>query len=266
MKTSSYHELTEAPIVEAECVPAERTSVNRALADALAVVHRVSHVLLARRTPDPNVPLSPEQKLLLALSGEVRNETEIAVAVGDEVRRWQLLARRVNDTISFGDAERGQVEDVRSEQHDLPPEVEHRVTVIVRWPGPLTVGDSLVSERQPLGVIESVVDDGHPPRVYTPHANGLRRVTRVLPTARQQVFARAIGAYSPLSQTPVDGMVMRDDQLDWLARSGGRALISELSAYTTGDTILRTRVYETLVKGEPVADGWTATRGEPEQP
>jgi hypothetical protein len=76
------------------------------------------------------------------------------------------------------------------------------------------------------------------------------------------MMSRSIGAYDPITNEPATGEILRDDQLEWLAQSGGRAIVSEIAAYKSGDLLLRTRVFEQLVKLEPIADGYAASQPE----
>jgi hypothetical protein len=76
-----------------------------------------------------------------------------------------------------------------------------------------------------------------------------------VPTAKQRVAMRGIGPYDRLTEQPVDGRELRLDQLEWLAEAGGRAIVSEMATYTTGDPRMRTILFERLVKMEPIEEG-----------
>jgi hypothetical protein len=154
------------------------------------------------------------------------------------------------------------VESVERAVDGLPENIAERITVIVRWPGPLTVADKLMSGDEELGYVEGIVDDRDPaPRLHaTTNTGRTLRVTRWLPTPAQCIIARGIGAYDRLTNFPTYGGAFRRRQLEWLARSGGRAILSEIAVYVTGDPLLRARVYEQLIKNEPIENGFERVR------
>jgi hypothetical protein len=117
----------------------------------------------------------------------------------------------------------------------------------------------LAADGRSLGMLDGIEDDGaNEPRLYADGIGPTARIARQLPTAAQALRARGIGAYDERSQEPLDGEVLRVDQLEWLHAAGGRALISELAVYKTGDISFGPRAFETLVRLEPLADGWAA--------
>lgn len=254
---------TENPSCEARVELGDRPRVTRALAERLAVVHRLAYVYSALPIEGPEAPLTPEEKLLRAIFGEAAESKDIVVHedAGAEVCRHDVLLERARDKVWFDGAERATVESVTVEKEGLPAPCVERATVVVAWPGPVTVGDELLFEGAGLGVIEAIVDSDEL-ALWTPRAIGARAiVTRRTPTARQRVRARGVGPYGAITQVPVTGQVLRDDQLAWLARAGAGVIAGEIGAYMF-DPILRARVFEQLVKLEPVADPWAACNPE----
>jgi hypothetical protein len=76
------------------------------------------------------------------------------------------------------------------------------------------------------------------------------------------VRARSVGTYSAISERPLSGEPVRDDQLVWLARAMP-AMVSDFAAYKHADAALRQQAYRTLTALEPLVDGYQAatTRG-----
>ena len=180
--------------------------------------------------------------------------------LGAEITRDTAVIEHAQAKVHFRAAPVATVEHIARATEGLPAGVRMRVEVTVRWPGPLAVGDELQSGADSLGYVDGIVDDGDAaPRLYTARATGPQHIARALPTAWQQMRARSIGAYDPMSNEPVDGEVLREDQLAWLYAAGAHALISEYAAYKSGDRTLGPRVFEALVKLAPIADGWTAS-------
>lgn len=248
------HEHAEGKAVEVRAQAGATLAVNRALADALALVHRATYTC---DVPDDAAPraLSPEEKLLSAIFGE-RGEP---AADGDlilpetEVQRGTDLFRHA--AVRVRSSHVGVVETSSREGA--------RVSVTVRWPGPLTVGDGLEVDGRSLGLVEAIVDDGATePRLYANAISGQTvRVARSRPTAHQQLRARSIGPYEGIAHVPATGELVRLDQLAWLAAHGGDALVSEFATYKTGDPMHAPRLFEALVKLDPVEDGFTASGG-----
>jgi hypothetical protein len=242
-----------------------RLQPNRALAERLSVVHRIAYALvLPLPTTEPE-PLTPEEKLLRLIFGKAIDDTTkyATPEAGATIRRGDWLIGRLPPRLWFDEAERGEMEKTERTTSGLPVDLAERITVIVRFRGPVTRGDALRVEGEVLGVVDGVVDDGDAdPRLYTSagSVDRVARIERVLPTAAQRMFGRSTGTYDLRTCLPETGAVLRDDQLEWLAHSGGRAIVSEVAAYTTGDPVLRQRLYQELVRGRPIADGFKAAR------
>lgn len=254
MPAHQVQEHAEGSTIEVRAIAGHALAVNRALADALALVHRATYTCEVPAGAAPRA-LSPEEKLLSAIFGE-RGEP---AAEGDlilpetEVQRGTDLFRHAAVRVQSS-----HVGVVEASSKDGA-----RVSVTVRWPGPLTVGDGLELDGRSLGLVEAIVDDGAPePRLYANAISGQTvRVARSRPTAHQQLRARSIGPYEGISKLPATGEIIRLDQLAWLAAHGGDALVSEFATYKTGDRMHGPRLFEALVKLDPVQDGFTASGG-----
>ena len=92
---------------------------------------------------------------------------------------------------------------------------------------------------------------------YVAGGDGRTCHVRVGSKARGAMMMRSIGSYDPITHAPAWGVVVRDDQLSWLAAAGTNAIFSELGAYKTGDDFNGIRIYETMAKLAPVVDGWS---------
>jgi hypothetical protein len=252
------NDLTEAAACEARIVRGDGLRPNRALAERLAVVHRVAYELSIAAPNGEPVPLSPEEKLLRAIFGEAASGPNTDTPdIGKEIVRGDWLIGNSPAKVSFWDAATGVVEAVERKTSDLEEGIAERVTVIVRWSGPLTRGDGLRVGSGILGVVDAIVDDGDSdPKLYAQSLEGGARIERVLPTAAQRLFGRGIGPYDPRTRRPATGAVLRDDQLEWLAGSGGRALVGDIAAYALGEPMHSTHAYEALVKGAALDDPW----------
>jgi hypothetical protein len=238
---------------------------NRALAERLAVVHRTRYVVDLEEQPAPRV-LSPEEKLLRAIFGEAATPGDADVPeVGAAVLPGDQLVRHLQGIVYASDA--GVIEAVERLTSDLPAGISQRIAITVRRDGPLTAGDVLLASSAALGMVDGIVDDGRPDaRLYVAGGQtGARTISRAIPTARQRQRVRSIGPYDPITDAPADGVVMREDQLVWLVAAGARALISEHAVYKTGDH-RKTRVYESLIKLEPIVDAWAACSHVPDPP
>jgi len=245
--------------------------VNRALASALAIRHRVRHSVEVRAKIPPRFEPqhSPEEKLLRSIFGETGGPPPegLIVAVGARIKKWTRVIDHTEGFVSFAGADHGDVESVTKLTEGLPKDIGSRIDVVVTWPGPLEVGDVLYTGDAAIGIVEAIVEDGSgEPRVMFGAGGGSVTITRRLPTAEQAVEARAIGPYSLVSQRPITGQRVQPNQLAWLAKHGARALAGEFSAYKTGDVDCRVRVYEALVKQEPVTDPWSMLRPAPRPP
>jgi hypothetical protein len=253
-------EITQRALATATVHPAIDGALrpNRALARQLEVRHRVLYRMIPTDAPVDDKPLSPEEKLLRAIFGERADlppEGEL-IELGAQVTRGTLLIQHPRGKLAFIAAESGEVEAVEREGGS--------VAITVGWSGPLEIGDVLAMAGQPLGVnggvIDGIVDDGAPePRLYVSGGGlgGTLFLERALPTAVQRAEARSIGPYHEDDQRPMTGQAIREDQLVWLAEHGGRALVGEFGLYKTADTLARTRLYEAIVRGQPIADPWT---------
>ncbi|MEJ7596359.1 MAG: hypothetical protein WKG01_00500 [Kofleriaceae bacterium] len=231
---------------------------NRALADQLVATHRSIHELDVL-DQDLERALSPEEKLLLAIFGETARSQ--LPELGRTVVRGGELVRHLHGVLHFSSAPEGVIEAVESITTGLPAGIGERIRVTVRWSGPLEVGDSLFADDARLGLVDEIVDDGDPvPRLHVASRAGQAcLITRGFPTASQELHARGVGAYDPVTHEPVDGEPLRLDQLSWLVAAGGLALVSEHAAYKTGgDSILAGTCVESQIKHEPIADGWSA--------
>jgi hypothetical protein len=265
-------ELTELPRAEAAVCPAQSglARPNRALADKLTIEHRVAHELLVRGVRQPSAKKwTPQEQLLRAIFGEKAVEEPGGgqlPEVGARLLRHQNVIKHAQGRVVFSAADEGEVESVERDDAQLPDGFIERITVIVRFPGPLSVGDELWSGAEKLGLVDAIVEDGVPePRLYLAGGERTALVERRLPTATQRMEARATGAYDPVTHRPLRGEVLRDEQLAWLVSNGARALISDFAAYKTGDPVHRTRVSELLNRLEPIPDGWSVCHPAPAQ-
>jgi hypothetical protein len=260
-------DLTESSACEARIVHAlhGRLQPNRSLAERLAVIHRIAYELsVAVPTSEPE-PLTREEKLLRSIfgraaDGRMKYDTP---PVGTTIRRGAWLIGGSPPRVTFREAEACEIEKTERVITELPDGRAERITVFVRFDGPLTLGDTLRVDGEVLGVVDGIVDDGDSdPLLYASSGNINRvvRIDRVLPTASQRMFGRSVGDYELRTRLPETGAVLRDDQLEWLARSGGRTIVSEVAAYTMGDRVLGLRLYEELVGGGAITDGFSAAR------
>jgi len=261
-EAATYRDLTERVTCQAAIVATGEpgAGVNRALADALAVTHRVRYRLLVADGPASRPP-SPEEKLLRAIFGEAASPEEgVLPEQGARLERGAHLIQHPQHAAVFREAVECVVEETSRSSEDLPAGFKAELAVIVRWPGPLTRGDVLRVGNTPM-IVERIVDDGaKEPRVYLAQGSGTTDVIRILPSAAQSLAARAIGPYDEITRTPLTGEVLRDDQLEWLVAHGGHAIISDAAAYRSGDPILSMRVYEGMVALAPFDDPWRVTR------
>jgi len=230
---------------------------NRVLAERLAVVHRLSAELLV--SPSGELPpLSPEEKLLRAIFGEKATDQIEMPDPGALLYRGACLIGHRQGKVFFTEAASCVVEHASTETENLPPNVSERFRVTVTWPGPVTVGDVLLSDGSPLGVVTAIEEDGSSePRLHAAESSSRAgRITRRFPSAAQLVLARNVGPYDPVTREPINGRELRLDQLEWLAEAGGRAIVSELATYSTGDVRQGPIAFEALIKGEVIAHGF----------
>ncbi|MFT3699939.1 MAG: DNA-directed RNA polymerase subunit alpha C-terminal domain-containing protein [Kofleriaceae bacterium] len=230
-----------------------KTRINRALADALAL--DVTETFTYDAPPsEAERALSPEEKLLRAIFGERGERANEMVEVGQTVARYAQVFFHAENGVSatFMDAPTATVTRAETVVNDLTPGITMRMIVDVSWRETFTAGDRVVVNGEPIA-IEEIVDDGQPPRIECQVASA-GVVTRVLPTAQAFVFMRSIGPYDTITQQPASGFGFTAEQLDWLHANGGDAILSDYAGHRTGDALLRTRIYETLVKGESVAN------------
>jgi len=208
-------------------------------------------------------PLSPEDKLLRAIFGEqqVAAPEGWVAEVGTMIEAGDQVVMHAQGKINFDYAASGLVTASERITRKLPKGVTMRLRVQVDWVEPFGIGDALVGH----GLVEGIEDDGSDKPIL--YGGRTAEVTRALPTAREQMFGRAIGPYDPISDEPASGEAMRIDQLEWLVAAGGRALVSDYAAYHVGDPMLRTQVYEGLIAGRQINDGYAeATFVPPPQP
>ena len=264
MEQTSYVELTKPVSCEATTMRAERgaVAVNRALADALALTHRLRYRLLVAANA-PVRQLSPEEKLLRSIFGEASEAPEAGWTpeVGTQIQSGSELIQHPQGGICFFEAPAAEVENVEHASENLPPGFTSEIAVTVRWMGSLTRGDALHLNTADL-IVEQIIDDGaSEPRIYLPgDPPPTAFVVRNATSAAMSMQARGIGAYDLVTNTPRDGQVLRDDQLEWIVANNGHAIISDAAAYRAGDPMLRAIVYETLVKLESPVDPWEVSR------
>src|SRR5688500_13853261 len=194
--------------------------------------------------------------------GERENSPEAGWVkpIGESIARSERLIEDAQEHVFFEAARTGTVESEDRSTTDLPPEFRERITVVVTWPGPLTPGDTLYAHGETLGMGDEIVDDGHSePRLdLAAPAQPTLTVERRLPTAAQSLQLTWMGPYDLTTQLPLAGQLVRDNQLMWLAKAGGHALVGEFAVYKTNDVLARTRVYETLVNQATVEHPWVA--------
>ena len=273
--SSFADEITELPSAVARVLAGASSPntlrVNRALASALALRHRVRHSVEVRaKIPERIEPQhSPEEKLLRGIFGETDGPPPegLIVEVGARIKKWTKVIDHTEGTVNFAGADHGDVESVTTVREGLPKGIGSRIDVVVTWPGPLEVGDVLYTGDAAIGIVDAIVDDGSgEPRVMFGAGGGTIAISRRLPTAEQAIEARSIGPYSLVTQRPLYGQRIRPKQLAWLAEHGARTLAGEFATYKSGDVDSRVRVYETLVKQEPVKDPWSMLRPPPKPP
>ena len=250
--------------VRASVRPCDAVRCNRALADALGSVRRVVHTLDILEVPVER-PATPEEKLLRAIFGDRADPPAdgTVVEVGTTVFEGDVLAEHAQARVRYGGLVPGVVTAASRIADDLPDGTAMRIAVTVEVAAPLERGDELVADGRSLGALLEIVDDGaSEPRLHAPLAASSCEAALGV-KAYDRLRVRGIGPYDPASDAPLTGEIVRDDQLAWLAAARAPALFSELAVYKTGEPQYRTRVYESMVKLEPIADGWSVAAPAP---
>jgi len=202
MCPASVEDLSQPAISTAVVYPLGATAgalrVNAALAARLTFDRREAHHLDLPLHPRGDARLPPLHQRWPAWKAELLQDG--VVPAGARVLREHILAADpVEGEALFTAAKEAVVE--RSERirdrDALPEGVAERITVVVRWPAPLEVGDVLLAGGRALGVVEAILDDGlEEPRIdpgpeYTQGEE--QEVTRQLPTAAERMEARSVG-------------------------------------------------------------------------
>jgi hypothetical protein len=188
-------------------------------------------LLIGRVTPSAHSPLSPEEKLLRAIFGEVASDVE------DSSLRCPPGC--------FGVVREAQL--IEPGKHERA-----RARVTIGWQRPLAIGDELLIEGQRRVVVASIAALAGD--VAWRGASGSIRLAKAS-AAHDVIHGRSIGPYSGVTQRPLAGKEQFGGQLLTAAQARRLAdkaawTLWELLTIKSDSVLGRMRSYEALVKLE----------------
>ncbi|MFO0561347.1 MAG: DNA-directed RNA polymerase subunit alpha C-terminal domain-containing protein [Polyangiales bacterium] len=245
---------------------------NRAAASALLVRHKwVYEQDRLRAATDVAREWTPEQKLLRAIFGERADTVAVkglddrgvpeegaTILRGDPVL-CDPMSRAEFRFIEESEATIARVEIVTT---GLPEALRERAIVTVVRDQPLCVGDSILCDGHTVGTVTAITDDGRAEpalrigsevSLSTPSAT----VSRLTTTARQQLVARAVGAYEPRTERPIGVDSVAFDALVSLVDRGCLALFTDFAAHKFDSRSMRSALQESMMQGKVIEQPFT---------